>query len=95
MGSFGNKFGCNGCNHPRGSVCIGPHFTLQLLAVIRLFFTLWLRDNPLRCLDETPGVQHCTDDIKIDRYRALWITISFGEELRAYVDVGYSTIADA
>ena len=39
-------------------------------------------------------MKHRTDDIKINRYRALWITIRFGEELRAYVDVGYSTIAD-
>ena len=26
-------------------------------------------------------------------YRVLWATIGFGEEMRAYVDVGYSTIA--
>lgn len=30
----------------------------------------------------------------IIRYRVLWATIRWGEELRAYVDVGYSTITE-
>lgn len=30
----------------------------------------------------------------INSRRVLWATIRFGEELRAYVDVGYSTITD-
>ena len=34
------------------------------------------------------------DDIKINCYRVLRATIRFGEQLRAYVDVVYSTIAD-
>ena len=41
-----------------------------------------------------PGIQLRADGIKIDCYRILWVTIQFGEELRAYVDVGYSSIAD-
>ena len=31
----------------------------------------------------------------IDCHRVLWTTIRFGEELHAYVDVGFSTITDA
>ena len=30
----------------------------------------------------------------INCHRVLWITIRFGEELRAYVDVGFSTITE-
>jgi len=39
---------------------------------------------------------HFTDDLQlpINCYRVLWITIRFGEELRAYVDVGFSTITE-
>lgn len=29
------------------------------------------------------------------RYSVLWLTVRFGEELRAYVDVGYSSITEA
>jgi len=40
---------------------------------------------------------HFTDDVQlpINCHRVLWTTIRFGEELRAYADVGYSTITDA
>ena len=33
--------------------------------------------------------------LPINCRRILWGTIRFGEELRAYVDVGFSTVADA
>ena len=32
--------------------------------------------------------------LSMNWHRVLWATIRFGEELRAYVDVGFSTIAD-
>jgi len=61
-----------------------------------LTFSFHLRFPPRRA--EYAGV-HISGDLLmtllIDCHRVLWTTIRFGEELRAYVDVGFSTITDA
>jgi hypothetical protein len=106
MGSSGDELGCNVCFDSWGLARVDSspsRFALQQLIVIlipsapRLHPSLTLL-RPRRRFGlpgYLSGMQPHADDIKINCYRVLWATIRFGEELRAYVDVGYSTIADA
>ena len=46
------------------------------------------------CTHFEEGSMHLLMTLSINCHRVLWTTIRFGEELRAYIDVGFSTIAD-